>query len=354
MQHIRVFDSLRGIMALWVALVHTLMSVGIYIPASINKIVNVTYAVDVFIILSGFVIFALLHYSQENYRGFITRRAFRLFPAYLVALAISALTLSWQIDLWSTFATEGRYWTGRAMTLTDTQNDFTAHLLTHLVLLQGLFNGLLPSSDFTFLEPAWSLSLEWQFYLLAPVIFVAAQQRKLRTLCLLALFSAALYGAPGSGFLSNQIHYFLVGILSFYLYLFIQKHQLTVIPVYLLFVCLTLKNIPMATWFLFFSMATFSNPLFSRLKRFFELGVFHYIGQRSYSIYVFHTLLIYPAFLLVGDISTLAGKITVIALTMLFTLITSHFTYQFIELPGIQLGRKLAKKMQQPTPVPSG
>lgn len=59
-----------------------------------NKIADAVYkmggvAVFVFIILSGFVITHLLFTKRERYLSYLVRRAFRLFPAYLVCLAIS-------------------------------------------------------------------------------------------------------------------------------------------------------------------------------------------------------------------------------------------------------------------------
>jgi len=45
-----------------------------------------------------------------------------------------------------------------------------SHLLAHLTLLHGaLPHNILPASEYMFLAPAWSLSLEWQFYLIAPI-----------------------------------------------------------------------------------------------------------------------------------------------------------------------------------------
>ena len=46
------------------------------------------------------------------------------------------------------------------------------HIPLHLTLLHGVVpEKLLPSSATAFLGPAWSLSLEWQFYLIAPLWF---------------------------------------------------------------------------------------------------------------------------------------------------------------------------------------
>ena len=48
---------------------------------------------------------------------------------------------------------------------------FGWHLLAHILLLQGVLpQGLLPYAYVTLLGPAWSLSTEWQFYLLIGLI----------------------------------------------------------------------------------------------------------------------------------------------------------------------------------------
>lgn len=47
------------------------------------------YAVDVFIILSGFVIFYLLDHQHLSYRVFICRRFFRLAPLFFLVVLIA-------------------------------------------------------------------------------------------------------------------------------------------------------------------------------------------------------------------------------------------------------------------------
>jgi len=110
MQHIKIFDSLRGLMAFWVVLAHTFMTFDLFLPKSLGKVLNVAYAVEVFIILSGFVIFLLLDKKHESYRHFITRRFFRLFPVYWVLLIIAVLSLPAQQALWTNIGSSEGYW----------------------------------------------------------------------------------------------------------------------------------------------------------------------------------------------------------------------------------------------------
>ena len=49
-------------------------------------------AVDVFIILSGFVITHLMLDKHESYAPYLLRRALRLYPNYIVALALGLAT----------------------------------------------------------------------------------------------------------------------------------------------------------------------------------------------------------------------------------------------------------------------
>lgn len=351
-EHIKIFDSLRGVMALWVALIHTLMTVGIFIPSILNKFVNVAFSVDIFIILSGFVIFFMLDRRQETYKSYITRRAFRLFPVYLIALIVSALTIDHQIHLWTMLQSEGTYWAGRLITLQNSSEYFLPQLAVHLILAQGLFGNFLPTSDFTFIEPAWSLSLEWQFYLLAPVIFAACSgaKRYVTLLLFLSLASALLYGQGGSGFLPNRIHYFMVGMASFFVYKNAANERGRILPIAMLYASFMLRNIPMIVWSAFLSIAVYRSPVVVSIRRFFEMPIFQYFGNVSYPIYVLHTLAVYPAILLskaLTDHGSPGGNALIVFMTLFATLVLAHLAHRFIEVPSMNYGKRLAASIGQ-------
>ena len=58
-----------------------------------------TYAIDLFIIISGFVITLSLDKQREAYWQFVVRRFFRLYPVF-IALFVVAIPLS-QVTLWN-------------------------------------------------------------------------------------------------------------------------------------------------------------------------------------------------------------------------------------------------------------
>ena len=85
-------DSLRGLMAFWVFLSHVLF-LGGYSGNHLKDILSQGgLAVYVFVILSGFAITSSLIHSRNNYGAFMARRFFRIYPAYLVGLALGLAT----------------------------------------------------------------------------------------------------------------------------------------------------------------------------------------------------------------------------------------------------------------------
>ena len=162
-------------------------------------------------------IFNLLDNQHQDTPTFLIQRFFRLFPLYLTVLLASAATQQWQVDTVADLP-----WRNEAI-----DNDLEIHaaalahlpaqLAAHLTMLHGLVPGfLLPLSDYTLLGQAWSISVEWQFYLVAPLLFAMGTRRPL-ALGLLLLAIAAVRGRSwlGEGFAINQAGYFLIGTLSY-------------------------------------------------------------------------------------------------------------------------------------------
>src|SRR5688572_29839173 len=179
MQRIWEIEGLRGVLAWTVVLSHLCIVLNynefgaVALSAKAGR-----YAVILFVMVSGFVITGLLLEQKERWSQFITRLAFRIFPAYLVALAIGALTTPLAIIGLShaEWASDPSSWYYRSMQegLASTNAHPVAHWMLHLTLLQGVVpDSVLPWSSLAFVGPAWTLSLEWQFYLLAPLIVAA-------------------------------------------------------------------------------------------------------------------------------------------------------------------------------------
>src|SRR5271169_20246 len=94
MKHERLaeLEGVRALMAWWVVAGH----VAWFFSDRVGNLIHNDSAVLVFMALSGFVITGLICDRREPYGGYMLRRVFRLWPAYLIALAFSAMTLSLQ------------------------------------------------------------------------------------------------------------------------------------------------------------------------------------------------------------------------------------------------------------------
>lgn len=174
-------------MALWVVFGHSLASLPAYSsripPTALNS-----YAVDVFIILSGFVIFFMLDNKNHNYIDYITQRFFRIFPIYLFAFLLSLLILNFTRE--TLLLADLSPGTDKRLSLINSfYENPLSHIISHITLLQGAVpNAVLKDAPYTVLGQAWSVSVEWQFYLVAPFIFIMLSNLCIRTNIYLTLF----------------------------------------------------------------------------------------------------------------------------------------------------------------------
>jgi peptidoglycan/LPS O-acetylase OafA/YrhL len=155
-------DGLRGISILLVLLAHAARTHGFSSPALVRAVARYgSIGVDVFFVLSGFLITLLLLRELERTRtvslkGFYWRRALRILPAYvafvLVVFGISRLGLA---------HLQGRDWVG-ALTYTVNFLEKPRWEIGHV----------------------WSLSIEEQFYLFWPALLLLLGQSRARRVAL--------------------------------------------------------------------------------------------------------------------------------------------------------------------------
>lgn len=209
----REFDGLRGLLAVYVLLGHALPLSAV--PGWAGWVFSHGQAaVALFFALSGMVISGSLERHGGKFTPFIAARAWRLLPVYILVLGLAVFAghqgdplplLPWRQDsAWEIFAPAlpAPLW---------------LHMLAHLSLLHGAIpDRMLPYGWMSILGPAWSLSTEWQFYLLMGLVPL----RCLNSLPLALLGLGFLYLAlPLSGefsraFLPNQACWFALGIAS--------------------------------------------------------------------------------------------------------------------------------------------
>jgi peptidoglycan/LPS O-acetylase OafA/YrhL len=134
--------------------------------------------VDVFFVLSGFLVTTVLLKARTNpegyFRGFYARRALRLFPLYYLVLTLILLTMLVTrngIDLRHMQATWGNpLW-------------FYAYMGNFRTAVTNIS----PPSFFT---PMWSLHVEEQFYLLLPPLAFYLKRERLKRLLIAAVLLA--------------------------------------------------------------------------------------------------------------------------------------------------------------------
>lgn len=369
-------EGLRAYLALWVVVCHVFWASGIEAEAlsGLAKLLRLgPYAVDVFIIVSGFVIFMSLDSGRMSYRQFVVRRFFRLFPVFLVLFAV-AIPLSrlsmWNVSHATQYLTPAQVQSvGAAMA--KWWENIHWHVPLHLLMLHGLVPEiLLEDAPSAFLIPAWSVSLEWQFYLIAPLAYVLAlssnplQRLGLLAACLVLFLSARLVipTVPHGAALPFHVEFFFLGAVSYFIYKHrsayrIENFWFPVACCFSVFLLLGVRSwllVPLALWIAFLGLilerpASISSRLLSPI---FTSAPIQYLGRISYSVYLSHILIIVVVqhALLVG-----APQLTrpmhfggLLCLTLLATVAVSSLLYRFVEAPGIKVGRSFALALSRP------
>ncbi len=137
-------DGVRGLAIIAVLLFHNFGIPGGWV------------GVDLFFVLSGFLITRILisaKGSKDYFRSFYVRRSLRIFPPYYALLAISYCVTAMPM----------------------------AQMLWHAGYLAD-FKFLNPNTPF--LDHTWSLAVEEQFYLVWPIVVLAASTRRLKFIAL--------------------------------------------------------------------------------------------------------------------------------------------------------------------------
>jgi peptidoglycan/LPS O-acetylase OafA/YrhL len=333
-------------------------------PASAHFGHLAEWAVEVFIIVSGFVITHLITTRWEGYGVYLARRALRLYPAYLVALLAGILTAPLWYSVSSKMAWLPPVTAGHAaLQASEYHARFLSHLLAHLSLAHGAIpDEILPTSQFMFLPPAWSISLEWQFYLVAPAVLWIARWR-LGQLALLVgvvagvmAYSAGLLGTfslPSA--LPGAAHLFAFGIAT--RLAMPRAPVFTVYPwqlvgVFALTLLIAGGMFPLFVWaalvayFLTTHVQPTSFNIVVILKVLIDSRIARAAGARSYLLYIMHFPVIVVAVYAARELLGL-GPTGVVAvggfLALVGLLATVELVHQTVEQPAIRLGRHLGR-----------
>lgn len=329
-------DGLRAIAIILVLIYHGGLS---YFPSGF-------IGVDVFFVISGFLITSIIHESlnkqQFSFVDFYNRRLWRLQPVFICFLFITtALTLLFFLpdDLM-------QYSKSARKTALFTSNMFFNKTTT------GYFS---PDTHQLPLLHTWSLSIEWQCYLILPLVMYGLHRlfRKKQlimvvylltlTCFLLTLHSSKTMPAQTYYQFSSRLFEFLIGSCIALLPLIsiaINKYILGTIgglALVLIFYIASLDHILLGypNWYAFAAcMATavlialgkfYPNHFFIKLLTFKPMV---FIGLLSYSLYLWHWA--FFAILRYHSIKETSG---VIFVTYVLTFFVAYISWKYIEKP---------------------
>jgi peptidoglycan/LPS O-acetylase OafA/YrhL len=178
-KHIPALDGLRGLAILLVMATHfTLIEHGAKIDTLVGALGHFGWAgVDLFFVLSGFLITGILYDSKRDehyFRTFYARRTLRIFPLYYAVVFFSLIVLPHLRTLAGHLGsirgdTAPLYW----LYLSNFPIAFTSDVKHQVLSL------------------SWSLAIEEQFYLVWPIVVLLLDRRRLMKLCL-ALVGVAI------------------------------------------------------------------------------------------------------------------------------------------------------------------
>lgn len=185
-RHIPALDGLRGV-AILLVLVYHFCEFTLKPHTPLAHITGAMWSgVDLFFVLSGFLITGILYdtrKSEHYFRNFYARRTLRIFPlyyAFVAACMIAALVVGLWAPQWRQLLKyQGWLWTYTANVKIAMANSF--------LVIKG---GRLELGHF------WSLAVEEHFYLVWPLLILILSRRAAMIACVVIAIMALLVRLP--------------------------------------------------------------------------------------------------------------------------------------------------------------
>ncbi|MEN0055553.1 MAG: acyltransferase [Mucilaginibacter sp.] len=305
---------LRAIAALAVCAIHFKLNTGITLNKTFNYIIdNGHQGVTVFFVISGFILPISLYrkgYKISGFFNFIIKRSLRVDPPFWFSILLLFTIGFYPLSLIK-----------------------VSTILAHITYTVPFFNG-----QHWFTEVYWTLSIEFQFYLILGLLFpVFMKLPKLITVSLLVLISYFCLRFTVRWFIISYVYQFTFGFIAFLGYTQLIKAK----EFWISFIGFTL-------------LICFSKSIISGLVPFFTVlaiiliksrkiePIGNFLGTISYSIYLVHI----PVMAFVGHIFS-GYSLTPIALCGLYVITiipAAYIMYMIVERPALKLSKRVFLK----------
>ncbi len=351
-------DGIRGIAALLVMTAHCMTW-----AAWDGPIKSAALAVDVFMILSGFLM--AYHYrerektqlweSPKTWYVFYVRRFFRIAPLYYL-LMIPSLVFYYQLNDFRRVLHVGN--SGLNAEIYTLPLDLV-HVLTHITFTFGL----IPQYAASLAIPDWSLSLEMQFYAVFPFLMLLFRRFSYFwisiSLCIVSFIVNHFWLAdfPQPSFLLFKINFFIIGILLAEAYYFKNRKTFTSICLIVLLIIISgysrkaeviLFVVALITALMFYDEKDDTlkiNNFFVPTKNILSNRISRFMSDTSYSVYLAHNLLLMPLAYWFYSFPWFVSQpgyikfMTLFAVVAPLTYFVAFVLFKYVEKPGIALGK---------------
>ena len=367
-KHLDQLTWLRGLAAFFVVCSHVLLSTNpvystestLALESPLRLLDIGTFGVLLFFVLSGCTLTVsngFFFQSGRHLGGYFIKRFFRIWPAFFISMLVYSL---FRVVFQIFYPDVKGFWIEHQFLNPVTWYDYFSYLsLT--------FNFIGDAGQFN--NAYWSLPIEFQYYLLFPLLLLS-----LRYFFVIgpALIGILLYFLPQVVDLSPVIdkklfllaYSFCGGVSLGYIYILakgrirINTYIVTsiVIGLFLLNGCVS-NDFVILPDIIFISnkwnfyavsgLAITGTLLFTHITLPTKVDrVLTMMGELSYSTYLLHNLVIAAAIMVVLNFDLLDYKIYIVSIsTLTITYVSSYFMHRYVEKPGIGLGRFFSSRL---------